>query len=335
VFLGIPVVEQRARQHRYHLLRRVAQLQCPAQLLDRAGRVPALQQNSPEQVARFGIIRRLLQRISELDHPSAHVTLGQVVSRRLDQCLRRIAAAKSDVVLFVHGFNYIFDESLETTLRIVQRAKFPATPVTYGWPSQGKVAAYGLDNDMSEWTTDHLTDFIRDLAEAVPQGFRLHIVAHSMGNRTLLLALARLNLAHARLGQLILIAPDVDTAIFKVLISRSGPFQGRTLYVSNHDLALQAAGFLHSSTIRAGDSRKQFLVLDNIDTVDMSKLSAGIFGHSLDAYSQVIFEDLSGVLRHDTPAGRNLTACTVTSVQKLNEAQGSALPCTVYRLPSK
>jgi esterase/lipase superfamily enzyme len=252
-----------------------------------------------------------------------------------DEFLRYIGATGSDAVLFVHGFNYTFDESLETTLRIVQRAEVPATPVAYSWPSQGKVGAYGLDNDMSEWTTDHLADFIQDLTAALPAPYRLHIVAHSMGNRALLLALARLNLTHARLGQLILIAPDVDTAIFKVLISRSGPFQGRTLYISDHDLALKAAGFLHASTIRAGDAGKQYLVMDDLDTIDMSPLSAGVFGHSLDVYSQVIFEDLSGVLKHETPNGRNLTACTVRSLQRLNEAQRTSLPCTVYRLPAK
>jgi esterase/lipase superfamily enzyme len=261
----------------------------------------------------------------------------EVPSVRFDknEFLRRIASSRSDVVLFVHGFNYTFDESVETTLRIVERARVPATPVAYGWPSQGKVGAYGLDNDMSEWTTDHLADFIRDLAAAVPAPYRLHIVAHSMGNRALLMALARLDLSSARLGHLILIAPDIDTAIFKVLIARAGPFQHKTLYVSDHDLALRAAGFLHAGTIRAGDAAKQYLVMEDIDTIDMSLLSAGIFGHSMDVYSQVIFEDLSGVLKDDTASQRNLTACTVRSVQRLNEVSGTSLPCTVYRLPSK
>jgi esterase/lipase superfamily enzyme len=260
-----------------------------------------------------------------------------VPSARLDkdEFLERIAAARSDVVLFVHGFNYTFDESLETALRIVQRAKVPATPVAYSWPSQGKVGAYGLDNDMSEWTTNHLSDFIRDLAAAVPAPYRLHIVAHSMGNRALLLALARLDLTRAQLGQLILMAPDVDTAIFKALIARSGLFRRKTLYVSDHDLALRAAGFLRAGTIRAGDAAKQYLVMEDIDTIDMSLLTAGIFGHSMDVYSQVIFEDLSGVLKDDTTTKRNLTACTVKSVQRLNDAQGTSLPCTVYRLPGK
>lgn len=258
-------------------------------------------------------------------------------ARSLDkkQFLEGIRATHSDVVLFVHGFNYTFDESVETTLRIVQRTRFPATPVAYNWPSQGKVTAYGVDRDMSEWTIDHLTDFIRELAGAVPEGFHLHIMAHSMGNGAVLLALARLNLSEKRLGQLILIAPDVDANIFKVMILHAGPFQRRTLYVSNHDLALRAAGFLHSGTSRAGDATKQYVVVEGVDTIDMSPLRAGITGHSLYDYSQVMFDDLEEVLQGKTATGRNLTSCTVKSIQSFNVAHGTALPCVVYRLPSQ
>lgn len=256
-------------------------------------------------------------------------------SRLLDkeQFLQRIRATHSDVVLFVHGFNYTFDESVETTLRIVQRTRFPATPVAYNWPSQGKVTAYGIDSDMSEWTIDHLTDFIRDLAGAVPEGFHLHIMAHSMGNGAVLLALARLNLTDRRLGQLILIAPDVDANIFKVMILHAGTFQRRTLYVSNHDLALRAAGFLHSGTSRAGDATKQYVVVEGVDTVDMSPLRAGFTGHSLYEYSQLMFDEFGEVLQDKPPTGRNLASCTVKSIQSFNVAHGTALPCVVYQLP--
>jgi esterase/lipase superfamily enzyme len=257
------------------------------------------------------------------------------ISLDRSEFLSRVSAGNTDVVLFVHGFNYTFDESLELGLRIVQRAQFPATPVAYSWPSQGKVSMYGIDRDLSEWAIDNLREFIRELIGALPPGARLHIVAHSMGNRAVLLALARLDLSDKRLGQLILIAPDVDTQIFKELVLRSGPFQRRTLYVSQHDLALQAAGFLHSGSIRAGDARKQYLVVNDVDTVDMSPLKAGFTGHSLYDYSQVMFDDLGAVLKDEGVVERNLTACTVKSIQKQNEAQGTSLPCVVFRLPSQ
>jgi len=280
------------------------------------------------------------------------------------QFLDRIATSQSDIVLYVHGFNYTFDESLEVALSIVERAKFPATPVAYAWPSQGRVGGYGIDYDMSEWTVDHLTEFLRQLMSAVPANHHLHIVTHSMGNRALLLALARLDLAdsplppqqantglppkHANtaragdpglaedpLGQLILIAPDVDAQIFSELMAHSGAFHRKTMYVSQHDWALRAAGFLRSSTIRAGDASKQYLVLNGVDTVDLSPLRAGVAGHSIYDYSQLLFEDLGAVLKDESVTGRNLTACTVKSIQSANQANGTSLPCVVFRMRSK
>jgi esterase/lipase superfamily enzyme len=250
-----------------------------------------------------------------------------------DEFMERISRSRSDVLLFVHGFNYSFDESLEIGLRLVQRTGFSATPVSYSWPSQARVSAYGLDYDMSEWTVDHLTNFIRDLVADLPEGARLHIVAHSMGNRAVLLALARLELPEERLGQLILMAPDVDSRIFPELVLHSGPFARRTLYVSNHDLALRASALIHSGSSRAGDANKAYLVTANVDTVDLSPIRAGVFGHSIYDYSQLIFNDLGAVLRGQSVADRRLTACTVKSIAKANVKNGTALPCTVYLLP--
>jgi esterase/lipase superfamily enzyme len=271
------------------------------------------------------------------EDPARSKAACDVESLALDrgQFLERIANAKSDIVLYVHGFNYTFDESLEVALSIVQRSRFQATPVAYAWPSQGRVGGYGIDYDMSEWTIDHLAAFLRELASAVPAGYRLHIVSHSMGNRAVLLALSRLDLTGLPLGQLILIAPDVDAQIFAELMVHSGPFHRKTMYVSQHDWALQAAGFLRSSNIRAGDAKKQYLVLSGVDTVDLSPLKAGVTGHSIYDYSQLVFDDVGAVLNDEAVTGRKLTACTVKSRQAANQANGTSSPCVVYRMPSK
>lgn len=244
-----------------------------------------------------------------------------------------IRAGNSDVLLFVHGFNYSFDESLEITLRLVERTGIKALPVAYSWPSHGKLGAYGSDYDRNEWTIDHLQSFLAELVAALPCGAVLHIVAHSMGNRAVLWALARLHLPEDHLGQLIMIAPDVDAEIFADLVARSGPFQRRTLYVSRHDLALQTSGWLRYSTPRAGDARKQFVVIKEMDTVDASPLKAGVAGHSVYDYSQLLFDDIGAVLRDQPPTSRDLTACTVNSIVRHNAEYGTQMPVVVYQLP--
>lgn len=215
-----------------------------------------------------------------------------------------ITAAHSDVVLFVHGFNFSFDESTEIAVRLVQRAGIQAVPVAYSWPSEGKFSAYGVDYDRNEWTIEHLREFIQELVNALPDGAVLHIVAHSMGNRALLWALTGLNLPQQRLGQLVMIAPDVDAEVFKDLVLRSGPFRRKTLYVSNHDLALRAAGWLRPNAPRAGNAKEQYVVIRGMDTIDMSPLKAGRSGHSVYSYSQLLFDDLGAVLKNEDPSAR-------------------------------
>ncbi|HEY6272180.1 MAG TPA: alpha/beta fold hydrolase [Terriglobales bacterium] len=251
------------------------------------------------------------------------------------QFMDAIRAGNSDVLLFVHGFYFSFDESLEMAVRLTERTGLQAIPVAYSWPSLAKLSAYGSDYDRNEWAIDHIQAFIADLVEAIPPGHVLHIVAHSMGNRAVLWALARLTLPQDRLGQLIMIAPDVDTEVFEDLVLRSGPFARRTLYASTQDLALRASGWLRSGTPRAGDARKQFVVFKDMDTIDASPVKAGMIGHSLYDYSQLIFDDVGATLRDKPISERNLTACTVKSIAGYNAEHGTSLPDTVYRLPGK
>ena len=244
-----------------------------------------------------------------------------------------IKASHSDVLLFVQGFNFSFDESTQIAVRLVQRAGIRAVPVAYSWPSESKFSGYGVDYDRSEWTIEHLRQFIQDLVNALPNGAVLHVVAHSMGNRALLWALADLNLPEQRLGQLVMIAPDVDAEIFKDLVLRSGPFRRKTLYVSNRDFALQAASLLRPNSPRTGDARKQYVVIKGMDTIDMSPLKVSGSGHSVYNYSQLMFDDLGALLKDTDPTARKLNTCRVTSIDTYNTAHGTQLPCVVYRFP--
>ena len=250
-----------------------------------------------------------------------------------EEFLTAIRASNSDVVLFVHGFNYSFEESLQIALRMVQRTRAQAIPVAYSWPSQNRVSAYGVDYDYNEWTIEHLIDLIQAIVNTLPDGRVLHIVAHSMGNRAVLTALARSHLPQQRLGQLVMIAPDVDSQIFRALVLRAGPFQQKTLYVSNHDWALRAAGWLRPGESRAGDAKKQYVVIKGVDTIDMSPLKAGRVGHSVYGYSQAMFDDLGAVLKDQPPPSRKLHSCTVNSIAAYNAAHQTELPCVVYRFP--
>ena len=76
---------QRRRQQRDHLVLRVLQFQCAAQFHLGAGHVAAVVQQLAEQKARFGVVRRLLQRILQADAGGLGVLLGQRGAGLADQ----------------------------------------------------------------------------------------------------------------------------------------------------------------------------------------------------------------------------------------------------------
>jgi esterase/lipase superfamily enzyme len=133
-----------------------------------------------------------------------------------------------------------------------------------------------------------------------------------------------------------MMAPDVDADIFKDLVVRSGPFRRKTVYVSNHDLALRAAGWLRPNAPRAGNARKQYVVIKGLDTIDMSPLKAGRSGHSVYSYSQLLFDDLGAVLKkNEDPATRKLNSCRVTSIDSYNAAHGTQFAVRCLRVPTR
>lgn len=255
---------------------------------------------------------------------------SEIIDRK--EFFSRITASGKDVVLFIHGYRYSFDESLEIAARLVQRGRVDALPVAYSWPSKDRLFAYGTDYDINEWTFEHLTGFLQELVNALPPNRVLHIVGHSMGNRAALQSLARLNLPAERLGQLVMIAPDVDAQTFRELFLRSGQFKNRTMYLSNHDLALGLSRILHSRTPRAGDAKREYIVADGLDTIDASPLRAGLIGHSYYESSQLMFDDIGDVLHGKRPPERKLDLCKLEPVTKKGQTQSQ--PATIiYRLP--
>jgi esterase/lipase superfamily enzyme len=242
--------------------------------------------------------------------------------------LRQVLDRQKDVLLFVPGYKYSFDETLQLGLRIVERAQFDAVVVGYAWPSRNRLLAYGADYDTNEWSVEHFTDFLADLIHAVPQGKRLHIAAHSIGNRLLLQALLRLHLSQEKLGELIMIAPDVDAQTFVEQVPKCGPFRRKTVYISPRDQALKFSDFwFHSSTPRAGE---EYVILSGLDTIDASQLHTGITGHAYFENSQLMLNDVGSVLKGMPIEKRQLDKCSVKALESKNAKNGS----TVYCLPN-
>ena len=140
---------------------------------------------------------------------------------------------------------------------------------------------------------------------------RIHLIAHSMGNRALIEALQTYlakrapEQRHDIFDQIVFTAPDVDREYFVNAIGSLAAAAKRiTLYASDTDLALQSSQILHDAP-RAGLAGVNIISLPVIDTIDMSAVPADTFGHNYFAANNGAIYDLFRLLlRGEAPSQR-------------------------------
>ncbi len=194
-------------------------------------------------------------------------------------------ARSKDVFIFVHGFNNTFEDAARRTAQLAYDLDFDGTPMMYSWPSQGSMTAYTVDEAAVNVSGRKMADFL-DTIITQSGAERIHLVAHSMGNRALIEALqtylARRAPAERQhlFGQILFAAPDVDRDYFKDAIDELRPAAERvTLYASDNDYALRSSQILHGAP-RAGSAGDSIVRLPGIDTIDMSSVPADTLGHA-------------------------------------------------------
>ena len=103
----------------------------------------------------------------------------------------RDRASCRDVLVFVPGYNVSFVNAVRRTAQLAYDLDFGGVPVLYSWPSAGSAAAYVADGAAADGTQRSIRAFLASLMESTDGG-RVHVIAHSMGNRILTEALSRL-----------------------------------------------------------------------------------------------------------------------------------------------
>ena len=219
-------------------------------------------------------------------------------------------ARSKDVFIFVHGFNNTFEDAARRTAQMAYDLDFDGTPMMYSWPSQGSATAYAVDEAAVGISGRRLADFM-DTIVAQAGAQRIHLIAHSMGNRALLEALqtylakrAPDNRRHI-FGQIVFTAPDVDRDYFTDAIQSMAESAERiTLYASDNDLALRSSQFIHGAP-RAGTAGDVIVKLAGLDSIDMSSVPADALGHSYFAANSGAIYDIFRLLwRGDPPPDR-------------------------------
>lgn len=230
---------------------------------------------------------------------------------------RQIGDARSkDVFIFVHGFNSTFEDAARRTAQLAYDLDFDGTPMMYSWPSQGSLTAYAADEAVVNVSGRKMAEFLETVIAQSGAG-RVHLIAHSMGNRALIEALqtylAKRALSRPVLttqapqnrqnifGQIVLTAPDVDRDYFMDAIESLRSVADRvTLYASANDYALRTSQFYHGAP-RAGSAGDSIVGLPGLDTIDMSSVPADLFGHSYFAANAGAIYDMFRLLWRGEP----------------------------------
>ena len=209
-----------------------------------------------------------------------------------------------EAVVFVHGFNVDFREAALRAAQLGFDLQIRGAMAFYSWASRGEVGQYLADEAAVELDEDAIADFFCNFALRTTAS-RVHVIAHSMGNRAVLRAVDRIardaqHRSGARFGQFVLAAPDVDARKFQQLCASYRAVAERTtLYVSSRDFAVEASRWLHDFP-RAG-LMPPVTVAEGIDTVNVVNSDITLLGHGYVAESRSVISDLHALIRFGRP----------------------------------
>ena len=248
------------------------------------------------------------------EDPEKHVMLHRVVREDkqvfYDQLNDAIGQAdRNQALVFVHGYNVSFENAVKRTAQIVHDLKFDGAPICYSWTSHGALANYTKDMANADATIIALQTFLEDTVRQTGNT-TIHLVAHSMGNRALLQALDRIAVGSTRIdnkmfGQLVMAAPDVSVSDFRhrYVPSARKLAESITLYASSRDRALIASTEIHGHN-RAGLAGENLVVMEGLDTIDVSEIDTSLIGHSYYGDHPELIKDLRALVELSQPAAK-------------------------------
>lgn len=250
------------------------------------------------------------------EDPEWHVVVMRVAPLRREDFLAGLrsdlrTAGRNDALVFVHGYNVLFEDALRRTAQIAHDLQFGGAPILFSWPSEGKTSRYSytVDETNVHWAVPHFETFLK-LALTELGVDTVHVIAHSMGNRLLVETLRAFDVRSlagpgrtlAKLRQIVLAAPDIDAATFAGFAPKFRDQAERfTLYYSVNDLALAMSKFIH----RYGRAGFETVIAQGIDTIDASDMDTSLLGHSGFAENRSILGDMFDLLTYGhAPDGR-------------------------------
>ncbi len=264
------------------------------------------------------------KRLLRFDLRDDHLRVQQITPQERDAFFADIqktlqAARESGetphALFFLHGYNVTFEGAAIRAAQIGYDLKTPGATAFFSWPSRGNVRAYPADEASIEASERAITDFLVEFT-ANCGAEKIHVIAHSMGNRGLLRALQRIaanaqTRGKVKFGQVFLAAPDVDRDLFLDLARLYADHAERTtLYASDGDLPVHLSSKLHDAP-RAG-YYLPYTVAPGVDTVAVPDFDIDLLGHSYFAQAEALLHDIYDLMRNNqAPAQRQRIAAAL------------------------
>jgi len=189
------------------------------------------------------------------------------------------------VMVFVHGFNNTFEDSVYRFAQIVHDSGADVAPVIFTWPSRASVFDYNYDKESTNYSRDALEQILRAIARE-PEVKDITVMAHSMGSWLTVEALRQMAIrdgrVNAKITDVILASPDLDVDVFAKQFLAMGKDHPRfTLFTSRDDRALALSRRISGNIDRLGqidpsiEPYRSGLEKAGITVIDLTKLKSG------------------------------------------------------------
>ncbi|MCB1157152.1 MAG: alpha/beta hydrolase [Leptospiraceae bacterium] len=218
------------------------------------------------------------------------------------QWIEKVKNSKHDeVILFVHGFNVLFEEAVLRAAQMKYDLKFPGEIVLYTWPAgpTGGIfeklninGTYKANQQNAKGTIPMVKQILRDISST---GKKVHVIVHSMGHQIVLPAISELSKEKpdSFIEELILNAPDFPTTEFHSIKGNLKKASKRiTVYCSPGDKALVASRQVNENE-RIGSCEK----ISGVDMINVNEVDDSLIGLNHGYYSsRQILTDLYQLL---------------------------------------
>lgn len=217
----------------------------------------------------------------------------------LREYFEKLDSDEKHLLIFLHGYNVSFDDAAIRSAQLGFDLDVHGTTAFFSWPSQGTIAGYPADIASIEASEKYIGKYIEDMASK-SGAEKVHIIAHSMGNRGLLRAYSNMfnnvqKIINKPFDQIFLAAPDVDVDLFKDLSKVYSEVSNKTtMYVSREDMALMSSGIIHKAP-RVGYT-PPVTVVEGIDTIEVTDIDLTFLGHGYVADARPVLSDMHNLM---------------------------------------